>query len=123
MAEKSKRRERNLMLVLLSSVLLALALYFLSGMQGGDGTLVVVEVRGEVYATLPLNEDASLRIEGDGGYNLLVIRDGKASIEDADCPGHDCVRHGTISPDTPINLRMIACLPHSVVVYLKENGQ
>lgn len=122
MAEKSKRREMRLMLALLSLVLILLAVYLIPGMRK-KGDLVIVEVRGEVYATLPLDEDATLRIEGDGGYNLLVIKDGRAFISDADCPGQDCVRHGAISPDTPINLRMIACLPHAVVVYLREGGK
>lgn len=122
MAEKDKRREMRLMLALLSLVLILLAVYLILGMRD-RGEFVVVEVRGKVYATLPLDEDATLRIEGDRGYNLLVIKDGRAFISDADCPGHDCVRHGAISPDTPMNLRMISCLPHSVVIYLKEGGK
>ena len=119
METKNKKRERILMLVLLATVLVALAIYLLIGLGKADSWWVIVELDGEVYATLPLDVNATLRITCDGGYNLLVIKDGEAYIESADCPGGDCVRFGTISPNSPLNLRVISCLPHAVTVYLK----
>lgn len=123
METKQKKRERILMLVLLSIVAIALVIYLLLGLRQSDTWQVVVELQGEVYKTLPLDVDATLRIESDGGYNLLVIKDGQAYIESADCPGGDCIRHGRIDPDTPLNLRMISCLPHGVTVYLKGGAK
>ncbi len=119
METKSKKRELILMLVLLSVVLIALTVYFLLTLERSDTWQVVVEIEGEVYATLPLDKDAMLRIECDEGYNLLIIESGQAYIKEADCPGGDCIRHGRIAPDTPLNLRLISCLPHAVTVYLK----
>lgn len=123
METKQKKRELILMLVLLAIVLVALTVHLLRGVHASDAWQVVVEVQGEVYATLPLDEDTTLRIESDGGYNLLVVKGGAAYIESADCPGGDCIRHGKIAPDTPLNLRLISCLPHAVTVYLKGGAK
>ena len=122
MGGRIKKRELILMLVLLSLVVSALLVYLLLGLQRGDEWQVVVEIEGREYASLPLDTDTTLRIECEGGYNLLVIEDGRAFIRDADCPGGDCVRHGVIDPDTPLNLRMISCLPHAVTVYLRKGA-
>ena len=118
----TNRREIILMLVLLSVVIAALGIYLAINLQGGADFEVVVDVKGKIVATFPLSEDTTYTIEGVGGYNLLVIKDGRAYVEAADCPGGDCVKYGAIDPDMPLNLRMISCLPHEVTVYLKGDG-
>ena len=42
-----------------------------------DGGAVVVEQDGRETARYALSEDRTVRIEGEGGYNLLVIRGGE----------------------------------------------
>lgn len=123
MVQKNKQRERILMLVLLFIVLAALLVYLILGAQKGDSYQVVIEVSGTVLRTLPLSEDTTYRIELDGGYNLLVIENGAAYVAESDCPGGDCIRHGKISPDSPLNLRIISCLPRSLTIYLKEGSK
>ena len=123
MEKQKKKREAILMLVLLFVVIAALGIYLIINLEGQGDLEVVVDVEGRIVKVLPLDQDATYRIEGVGGYNLLVIRDKKAYIESADCPGGDCVRYGAIDPDMPLNLRMISCLPHAVTVYLREGGK
>ena len=48
----------------------------------------------------------------DGGTNLLVIRDGAAWIEEADCPDALCVGMGRVRRVG----QSVVCLPHKVVV-------
>lgn len=122
-AKVNARQERILLLILLSVVLLSLILFALWHLFSEDAVFAVVTVSGKVYARLPLDTDGTLRIEGVGGYNLLVVRDGEVSITDADCPSHDCVKQGAISPDTPLNLRVITCLPHEVTVTLRGGDE
>ena len=79
----------------------------------GQGARVEVRVSGMVVATYALDKDGSYRIEGkDGGTNLLVIRDGTASVTEADCPDKLCVGMGKIR----YSGQSIICLPHEVVI-------
>lgn len=106
----AKRRNDILFIAILMAVLAVLGagMYFLRG--GGD--TVTVEVDGAPYGTYPLSVDTTVEIVTDGGYNRLVIRDGTAYMEAADCPDGICAAHRPIA-------RMgqsIVCLPHKVVV-------
>ena len=57
--------------------------------------------------------------QGETGYNILQIRDGKADMISADCHNHDCVNHRPISKDG----ENIICLPHKIVIQIeKEKG-
>lgn len=49
-------------------------------------------------ATYRLDEEIDTWIDGyQGGQNHLVIQDGCARIEEADCPDKLCVKQGTVS--------------------------
>ena len=74
----------------------------------------VVYVDGEVEGRYSLNEDQTIEI--NGGTNTLVIENGSASMEKADCPDQVCVRHSAISR----NGESIICLPHEVVVSIED---
>lgn len=101
-------------------LLLALCLgigYRLFFRQTGDS--VVITVDGTVEKTLPLSQDATCTIHGaPGGSNTLVIRDGSASISDADCPDKLCVHQNAISHQG----ETLVCLPHKVVVSIKKSA-
>ena len=81
----------------------------------GNGEEVVVKVNGEEYARLPLDKDTELLIEGVGGTNLLVIKDGKAYISEASCPDLICVRTGYAD-----ELKSVVCLPNKVTVSIEK---
>ena len=78
----------------------------------GEGDTVSVKIDGEVVYEFSLTEDRTLEIETDGGYNLLIIEDGKARVERASCPDGICSSHRPISRDG----ESIICLPNKVVV-------
>ena len=84
-----------------------------------EGGAAVVTVNGKPYASLPLDKDAELIIQGeDGGYNILVIKDGEAYIREADCPDKICVKHRRIS----YSGETIVCLPNGVSVKIEGSG-
>lgn len=107
----TSRKRRNdviFIAVLVTAVLLLGAgMYFLRG----EGNTVTVTVDGAPYGTYPLSEDTVVEIATDYGYNRLVIRDGKAAMEAADCPDGICADHRPISRVG----ESIVCLPHKVV--------
>jgi hypothetical protein len=77
------------------------------------GTEVQVRVAGQVVQSFSLGENTTYLIEGTGGgQNRLVIQDGAAWIEEADCPDALCVGMGHIERIG----QSVVCLPHQVVV-------
>ena len=95
-------------------ILLAVAVLFLVFMKMNKKTGYNVElsVKGEVVKTFSLDKDTEFRIEGEGGYNVLVIEAGTAYVKEADCPDKICVNHKKI---TNIG-ETIICLPHKLVI-------
>ena len=82
-------------------------------LTGRAGTGAQVRVDGRVIASFSLSEDRTYKIIGAaGGQNLLVIENGTARIEEADCPDALCVGMGRIRRVG----QSVVCLPHKVVV-------
>ena len=77
-----------------------------------DGAAVIVEQEGKETARYALDENRTVRIEGEGGYNLLVIEGGEAWLSEADCPNLLCVKTGKIRYAG----QSIVCLPHKLAV-------
>jgi len=81
------------------------------------GQTAVVKAAGKVVATLPLNQDGEFVFD-ENGTNVVIVRDGKVCITEADCPDETCVKMGWVSKagDT------IVCLPHRLTVTI-EGGE
>ena len=77
-----------------------------------DGGAVIVEQNGRETARYALSEDRTVRIEGEDGYNLLVIKSGEVYLSEADCPNLLCVKTGKIRYAG----QSIVCLPHKLAV-------
>ncbi len=83
------------------------------------GDTVTITVDGRTYRTLPLSVDTTLDIPGaDGGTNHLEIKNGHASITEADCPDKFCVHQTSIRH----NGESLVCLPHKVIVKVTANA-
>ena len=76
------------------------------------GEAVIVEQNGKETARYALFEDRTVQIEGEGGYNTLVIESGEAWLSEADCPTQLCVKTGRIRYAG----QSIVCLPHRLAV-------
>ena len=121
-------------LILLAVLLIAgLAASIVLARSGKGGGQVTIKSAGKKIGTYSLKENRTLLITKDGhifdcdgtdsqgetGYNILQIRDGKADMISADCHNHDCVNHRPISKDD----ENIICLPHKIVIQIeKEKG-
>lgn len=60
-----------------------------------------------------------VKIESDGGYNLLHIEDGQIWIHDASCPDKICISQGKISQDGEI----IVCLPNKMLIKIVDYNE
>ena len=107
-----KKHRADILLIaglLLAGLIIAAVLF----LTPGKGAVVEVRVSGQVVRTFSLEDTVTYEIEGaSGGRNLLRIENGKAWIEEADCPDRLCVNMGRISRAG----QSVVCLPHEVVV-------
>lgn len=113
---KSKKKEiiAVLILVLIAVVSFVCIRFFVED----EGKYVKVYVNEKLTKTFDLTKDREYFIETKFGYNLLIIKNERARILDADCPNKICVNKGYISK----NGESIICLPHHVVVTV-ESGE
>ena len=113
---KKKIIGRTDILILVSLVATSvIALLLLGYFLGDKGKTVIVTVDGEEYATLPLDEDTTLEVKTERGYNLVVVEDGRVYVKEADCPDKLCVKSGEAT-----ELKTVVCLPNRVTVSIEE---
>ena len=102
------------LILVLAAAAGAIVYFFLPG-----GTQVLVTVNGVEYGTFPLRTDTTLVIGPEDGswHNTLTIQDGRAWVSESDCDNQICVHTPALTEDT---VGIIVCLPHGVVVELKD---
>ena len=97
---------------ILIAALLALSLVLWLVLRPGEnGAVVTVTVAGEEVGRYSLFEEQTITFGGED-YNILQIKDGKASVIEANCGDHTCVRTGEVDKAG----ESIICLPHELVV-------
>ena len=76
------------------------------------GNIAVIEIDGERVAEYPLSKDGKYPL--NSGTNILVIEDGMAYIEWADCPKQVCVNTGKVGSVG----QFISCAHHELMVII-----
>lgn len=113
-----KRNDILLLAGIVLAALLATGLYYLVYHKNGD--MVQITVDGTVTKTFPLDIDTTYIIEtANNEKNILEIKDGSASITEADCPDKLCVHQKAISRQG----ENLVCLPHKVVVTITNSSK
>ena len=97
-------------------LLLALVCYLLFAGGKNDGNVAVVCVNGVETGRYPLVQNS--RYELNGGSNILIIENGAAWLEDANCPDKLCVRQGRVHLDGQV----ITCLPNKLTVTIRADN-
>lgn len=114
--------KKNDVIVIAIIVVIALAVFAgvnFFGEQNTKDARAVVTIDGAEYGSYSLSEDKKIKITSEhGSYNILVIEDGVASMEEASCPDKICVRHKPVDKTG----ETLVCLPNKVVVEIK-NGE
>lgn len=111
------KKLRNDIFLVLSILCLALIGFIIFKANLKNGDCVNVVVNGKVTESYNLHEDVNKIILTDNGNNVLVIKNGEAYIDSADCPDKICVEHRKISKTG----ETIVCLPHKLVIEITEN--
>lgn len=89
--------------------------------SGGEEKIAVVRSCGEIVANLPLDADTVYTVEnGDGGINVITVKDGKVAVTESSCPDHICEKTGWLTGEGDGDI--IACLPNRLTVTI-ESGK
>ena len=105
--------------IILGIGIIAAALLMLLVLQinrGEEGNRIQVILDGKIYGTYSLGKNQVIEIEEGSFYNKIRVEDGKAYMEEANCPDGYCEEQGKISRHT----QTIVCLPHKLVVEVLE---
>lgn len=111
MSDFIKKHKFDIILVSVLIVSISIAIIIFSLFQT-DGAYAVVVVNGEETSTHPLDTNVRISITNGDKYNVLVVENGTARIEQATCPDKLCVKQHTVSK----NGESLVCLPNKVVV-------
>lgn len=83
-----------------------------------DGKTLIITVKNEVYGRYPLNKDRVIKIKsGDKVTNEVVIKDGYASMKEANCPDKLCVHMKHIKNEN----ESIVCMPNEVILTIESD--
>ena len=112
-----KKRLRNDLILILALLLAAGAFWLLVSSRGSKDGVVIVRVDGVETERHALTENGTYPL--NGGTNVLVIRDGAAWMEEADCPDKICISQGKIRRAG----QAIICLPNRVTVTVEGGSE
>ena len=117
-----KAAERTLVtfadrLVLYVLVGTALVLLLVGGRRE-DGAAVRIEGDGGFELLAPLGSDRTVEVEGPRGTTVVEVADGEARVVSSPCPHQLCVKMGAVR----IPGRSVVCVPNRVVVTVEGDG-
>lgn len=118
---QKNRKLRNDIILAVAIILIAAAGLLLFVMNRETGSTVSVKIDGKQTASYPLSENIEVPIitgENDEHINILTIKDGKASISEADCPDKICVKTRPVS----FVGETVVCLPHKLVIEITNDN-
>lgn len=104
-----KKKDFILIAVIIAAAVVMFA--YISMARSATGGTLLVMVDGEKYGEYALSENNTIEIKTGYGTNILVIENGYAYMQEADCPDKYCIEQGKINKNT----ETIVCLPHRVV--------
>lgn len=96
-----------------------LMLLFMKLTNGEQGQYVVIRQNGEIYDTYRLDANEVIELKEGEDYNRICILEGKAYMEEANCPDGYCMKQHEISKEK----ETIVCLPHKLVVEIVRTGE
>ena len=106
--------------IVLFLLIVGLAVGLILGGGKDTGDTVAIYWQGSLYGRYALDRDQRIEIRDPNGelLNLIVIEGGLVRMEEADCPGGDCLRQGS----KRIVGQTIVCLPHQLLITIEGKG-
>lgn len=114
--------KRNDLILLFVILVIACVLYMALSFGRNVGSHATITIDGKEKYTYSLNENMITVVQGYGeGVCTVEIKDGRISVQEANCPDHSCVNQGWIDQEGDT----IACLPSRILIVVdgEENSQ
>ncbi len=99
-------------ILILLVVAMSVSSFFLIAALGPEGSVVTVEVNGNVVYRTDLRGASRFSVQGARGELQLEVKDGSIRVVSADCPNKICVRTGSRQRSGEI----IVCVPNKTIV-------
>ena len=117
--KNQSKKKRNDIIFIASALLMIGIIVGAMLIFRNEGTMVEVTVDGKLYGeySLAIDQTVEIRTGKDGeNYNILVIKDGKAYVSEANCPG--VLAHLKCTNQDPISYtgQSIICEENRVVI-------
>ncbi|MDE7322228.1 MAG: NusG domain II-containing protein [Lachnospiraceae bacterium] len=112
MSDKKIFLKKDCILILAVLLLTILTALITVLFQRDAGQTVRIMTDGKLYGEYSLTDNQIIVIDGLFGYNKVVIENGMAYVDDADCPDKYCMKYKPISKGN----ETIVCLPHRFIV-------
>ncbi len=120
MKEKIEKRRRNDIILIVGLIVAGIIGFIIINIGRREGEVVIAVQDGKEIGRYSLLDDREIMIESSsGGHNTLVIKDGEASVIEADCPDGLCMRRGKIR----YNGESIVCLPNKLVIKIESEKE
>ena len=114
-----KPKIRNDLILICIILAISVILFITLKLTAKQGNIVEVAVDGKTVASYDLKEDTRFDIKTEGDHiNTLVIKNGEAYVEYANCRDKICQNHKPICLDG----ESIICLPHKVTITVTGGG-
>lgn len=108
--------------IIISISLLLLSMLMAFGISNmntkSTGQILRVEKDSKLYGEFPLDQDREIVLDDNVHFNKIVIKDGKAYMDEANCRDQICTHMKEIS----INGETIICLPNRVFLEVIDNS-
>lgn len=108
--------------IIISISLLLLSMLMAFGISNmntkSTGQILRVEKDSKLYGEFPLDQDREIVIDDGVHLNKIVIKNGKAYMDEANCRDQICTHMKEIS----INGETIICLPNRVFLEVVDNS-
>ncbi len=108
--------------IIISISLLLLSMLMAFGISNmntkSTGQILRVEKDSKLYGEFPLDQDREIVLDDNAHFNKIVIKNGKAYMDEANCRDQICTHMKEIS----INGETIICLPNRVFLEVVDNS-
>ena len=105
-----KTRTWILIFALILAICLGAGFYVLLPREAS--TFAEITSQGQIVKTVDLRINQEVAVESsNGGYNILLVADGKIGVTEASCPDHYCMKRGFCNSGTEI-----VCLPNRMTI-------
>ncbi len=112
----NSKRLHDIVLIVICILIAGFSYLAINIFSSDTGNMVVVKADGEIVAQMPIDKDTTFRYEAGDDINIIIIKNTRVYISEANCSNEECVNQGSIGHAG----QSIVCLPHKLVITIES---